>query len=89
MAGPQFTAPIGMALINSHPDWLVPGLGNFPDNRVTVLVADGAFVESFLAGANQEMNRELLWREYPTDQRGTPFRYFWPPRRRPGHSAHH
>jgi hypothetical protein len=24
------------------------------------------------------MNRELLWREYPTDQRGTPFQYFWP-----------
>jgi hypothetical protein len=23
------------------------------------------------------MNRELLWRKYPTDQRGTPFRLFW------------
>jgi hypothetical protein len=23
------------------------------------------------------MARELLWREYPTDQRGTPFRQFW------------
>jgi hypothetical protein len=23
------------------------------------------------------MNRELLWREYPTDQRGTPLRHFW------------
>ena len=26
---------------------------------------------------NYEMNRELLWREYPTDQRGTPLRHFW------------
>ena len=31
-----------------------------------------------------EFNRELLWREYPTDQRGTPFRVFWP---RPGGEA--
>jgi hypothetical protein len=78
MACPQFTAPLGMAVKNTHPDWLLPGLGNFPDNRVTVLVGDGAFVESFLVGANHEMNRELLWREYPTDQRGTPIQYFWP-----------
>jgi hypothetical protein len=78
MAGPQFTAPIAMALMNGHTDWLLPGLGNFPDNRVSLLKSDPAFVEAFLAGANHEMNRELLWREYPTDQRGTPFRYFWP-----------
>jgi hypothetical protein len=34
-------------------------------------------VEAFLVGANHEMNRELLWRRYPTDRRGTPFRRFW------------
>lgn len=78
MASPQFTAPLAMALKTTHPDWLLPGLGNFPDNSVAVLSGDGAFVESFLVGANHEMNRELLWREYPTDQRGTPFQYFWP-----------
>jgi hypothetical protein len=78
MACPQFTAPIAMDLKKAHPDWLLPGLGNFPDNCVTLLHADGAFVEAFLAGANHEMNREFLWRGYPTDQRGTPFRFFWP-----------
>ena len=78
MACPQFTAPIAMALMGTHTDWLLPGLGNFPDNRVSLLKADSAFVEAFLVGANHEMNRELLWREYPTDQRGTPFQYFWP-----------
>jgi hypothetical protein len=78
MACPQFTAPLAIAIKNAHPDWLLPGLGNFPDNCVTLLGADGAFVESFLAGANHEMNREFLWRGFPTDQRGTPFRYFWP-----------
>jgi hypothetical protein len=78
MACPQFIAPLAVDLKDTHPDWLLPGLGSFPDNRVALLQADGAFIESFLAGVNHEMNREMLWRGYPTDQRGTPFRYFWP-----------
>jgi hypothetical protein len=78
MACPQFTAPLAMALMRQHREYLLPGLGKFPNDRVTLLVANAAFVESVLAGANHEMNRELLWREYPTDQRGTPFQYFWP-----------
>ena len=78
MACPQFTAPLAMALLQDHLDYLLPGLGNFPDDSVTLLKANGAWVEAFLVGVNHEMNRELLWREYPTDRRGTPFRYFWP-----------
>jgi len=35
------------------------------------------FIEAFLVGMNYEMGRELLWREYPTDQRGSYFRQFW------------
>ena len=30
-----------------------------------------------MVGLNHEMMRELLWREYPTDQRGTAFHRFW------------
>ncbi len=30
-----------------------------------------------MVGVNHEFASELLWREYPTDQRGTPFRQFW------------
>lgn len=30
-----------------------------------------------MVGLNHEMGRELLWREYPTDQRGSYFRQFW------------
>jgi hypothetical protein len=30
-----------------------------------------------MVGLNHEMGRELLWREYPTDQRGTYFQQFW------------
>jgi hypothetical protein len=78
MACPDFPAPLALAVQQQNPDLLLPGLGNFPDDRVTLLIANTKFIESFLAGVNHEMNRELLWREYPTDQRGTPFRHFWP-----------
>jgi hypothetical protein len=30
-----------------------------------------------MVGLNHEMARELLWNEYPTDQRGSYFRQFW------------
>ena len=30
-----------------------------------------------MVGLNDEMGRELLWREFPTDQRGSYFRQFW------------
>jgi hypothetical protein len=30
-----------------------------------------------MVGLNHEMSRELLWRGYPTDRRGTYFRQFW------------
>ena len=35
-----------------------------------------------MVGINHEMSRELRWREYPTDQRGSYFRQFWDPRGR-------
>ncbi len=42
-----------------------------------LLETNPRFVAAFLAGMNHELNRELLWRRYPTDQRGTPVRRFW------------
>ena len=30
-----------------------------------------------MVGLNHEMSRELLWNEFPTDQRGSYFRQFW------------
>jgi hypothetical protein len=34
-------------------------------------------VAAHMVGLNHEIMRELLWREYPSDQRGTPFHRFW------------
>ena len=40
-----------------------------------------------MVGLNHEFARELLWREYPTDQRGSYFRQFWDVRGYTGASA--
>ncbi|MES2525065.1 MAG: hypothetical protein V4617_20370 [Gemmatimonadota bacterium] len=78
MAAPTFNRPMYEALDAYDRDWLIPGLGSIPfTDFVTVLYTNPAFTESFLVGLSDEMGRELLWREYPTDQRGTYFRRFW------------
>jgi hypothetical protein len=74
---PSFPQPMYEALRDISQDTLFPGLENVAPNTVTVLETNPAFVESFLVGLNTEMGRELLWRNYPTDQRGTYFRQFW------------
>jgi hypothetical protein len=56
---------------------LFAGLGALPDNTVTFFEENRAFIEAFLVGANHEMNRELRWRGFPTDMRGTVFQRFW------------
>jgi hypothetical protein len=78
MAAPVFTRPMYEALDAYSRDWLLPGLNKFPQaDIVTVLKSNPGFVEAFLGGLSHEMGRELLWRGYPTDQRGTYFRRFW------------
>ena len=47
------------------------------------------FVEAYMVGLNVEMARELLWRGFPTDQRGTYFDAFWGTARRGPVSRRH
>ncbi|MFN8499164.1 MAG: hypothetical protein U0641_15045 [Anaerolineae bacterium] len=77
MDAPEFPQPMYEALRDLAPDFLFPGLERVPPNTVTLLETNPKFVEAFLVGLNTEMGRELLWRNYPTDQRGTYFRQFW------------
>ena len=56
---------------------LPPGLETVEPNSVLGLETNARFVEAYLVGLNFEMGRELLWRGYPTDQRGTYFERFW------------
>jgi hypothetical protein len=83
MAYPKFDVPMYTELLKISTDTFVPNLGLLPPNSITLLENDRRFIESYLVGLNHEMARELLWREYPTDQRGTPFRQFWDPRTAP------
>jgi hypothetical protein len=78
MAHPRFAVPIAEELLARWPEWALPGVGGLPPDTVTLLETNPEFVAALLVGLNQEFNRELLWREFPTDQRGTPFAQFWP-----------
>ncbi|MCI4657219.1 hypothetical protein [Cryobacterium zhongshanensis] len=81
MASPRFDRPMYRALEEYDREWLVPGLGLLPaDDFVTVLSTNSEFMAAFFVGLSDEMGRELLWRGYPTDQRGTYFHRFWNPK---------
>lgn len=77
MAAPEFPQPMSEPLASLSQDWLLPGLDQVPPNTVSLLETNQHFVEAFMVGLNHEISRELLWNEYPTDQRGTYARQFW------------
>ena len=55
----------------------LPNLKLIPPDTITLLKTNPPFIESYMVGLNHEFGRELLWREYPTDERGSYFRQFW------------
>ncbi|MGH8519398.1 MAG: hypothetical protein ACREUE_18250, partial [Panacagrimonas sp.] len=77
MVAPEFPQPMYTELKKISSEWLLPGFSQIPTNISTLLLSNGKMIEAFMVGLNHEMARELLWREYPTDQRGTYFRQFW------------
>jgi hypothetical protein len=77
MAYPELAVPGYRLLARYDRTRLLPGVDAIPPDSVTLLETNPRFVAAFLAGLNHEVNRELLWRRYPTDQRGTPVRRFW------------
>jgi hypothetical protein len=80
MAYPVIDIPMYRALRdNISVDAFVPNIELVPPNSITLLKTNQEFIEAFMVGLNHEMARELLWREYPTDQRGSVFRQFWDP----------
>ena len=57
--------------------WMLPSADGLEPDTAILLQTNPGFTAAFLVGMNHEMNAELLWRVYPTDQRGTPFQRFW------------
>jgi hypothetical protein len=77
MAAPDLSEPTCQALADISHDWLLPGIDSLPAGTTTLVESNRSFIGAFLVGVNHELARELLWAEYPTDQRGTYSRQFW------------
>ncbi len=77
MAAPAFPQPLYRPLYEISADWILAGFDDLAQDSATVARVNERFIEAFLAGANDEMGRTLLFNEYPTDQRGSYFRQFW------------
>ncbi|MEO0752444.1 MAG: hypothetical protein AAFY25_11645 [Pseudomonadota bacterium] len=75
--GPVIDEALMWLLMEKSRDLLSPGITDFPNNAVRLLDADAGFVAAFMAGANHEFTRELLWREFPADLGFTSFQRFW------------
>ena len=77
MAYPTFDDALFEPLRLLGQDYIIPNIGGLPPESISLMVPNVRFIESMLAGVNTEFARELLWNEYPTDQRGTYFRRFF------------
>jgi hypothetical protein len=74
---PRFDQPMYKPLADLNTEYFLPNINLIEPNSITLLETNQKFIESYMVGLNHEMARELLWREYPTDQRGSYFRQFW------------
>lgn len=79
MIAPKLPWAMSRPLLATARDWFAPALQarDAPENYIAVLAPNQAFIESYMAGLNEEIGREMLWRGFPTDQRGTVFDRFW------------
>ncbi len=77
MAYPDFPDPMYEDLRDISSELFLPNLQLISPNTISLLTTNPAFIESYMVGLNHEFGRELLWREYPTDERGSYFRQFW------------
>jgi hypothetical protein len=77
MVYPEIDLPMYEPLKTISSELFLPNIQLIESNSITLLETNQQFIESYMVGLNHEFARELLWREYPTDQRGSYFRQFW------------
>jgi hypothetical protein len=77
MAYPRIDLPMYEPLKTRSVELFLPNINLIAPNSVTLVETNQRFIESYMVGLNHEFARKLLWREYPTDQRGSYFRQFW------------
>lgn len=74
---PVIDEPMYKPLEKVSSELFCPNLKLVEPDSITLLETNQRFIEAYMVGLNHELARELLWREYPTDQRGSYFRQFW------------
>ncbi len=74
---PEIDIPLWSFVKDNAPDWLLPGAGDIPTDRVLAVQSNPAFIEALLLGANYQTLGELRWRNLPITSRWTPLRRFW------------
>ncbi|MFF3734926.1 hypothetical protein ACFYXM_32745 [Streptomyces sp. NPDC002476] len=74
---PVFTDAMWPPLSARSTEWMFGGLDHLPADTAVLALTNAPFVAAYMVGLNHEFARELRWREYPTDQRGTYFASFW------------
>jgi hypothetical protein len=79
MAYPVIDQPMYEPLKDLSSELFLPNIHLIEPNTISLLETNQKFIEAYMVGLNHEFARELLWREYPTDQRGSYFRQFWDP----------
>ena len=77
MVYPEIDDPMYAPLTDISSEYFLPNIQLLAMNSITLLETNQKFIEAYMVGLNHEFARELLWREYPTDQRGSYFRQFW------------
>ena len=86
MAHPVYDDPMFEPLSKLSREFILPNVSDLPRDSITLLEPNTGFIEAYLAGLNTELGRELLWRGFPTDRRGTYMRTFWDTRDAIGHA---
>ena len=77
MAYPEIDTPMYKPLVDVSTELFLPNINLIGQNTISLLETNQKFIEAYMVGLNHEFARELLWREFPTDQRGSYFRQFW------------
>ena len=74
---PSFPQAMSEPLRELLPELVFPGADSLPDDGVALLGGNSELIAAYLAGANHELGRELLWRGFPSSGRATWFRSFF------------
>ena len=74
---PDLDIPAWQFLRDHNPNWLLPGAGTLPEDRVVAVATNPAFVDAFLLGLNTQVTAELRFRNIPIRSGCTPARQFW------------